>query len=103
MARKIYIARDITHAGIVRGMLETNGIAVTVRGADLFGVRGMIPIAPDTAPSLWVEESDYERAKALIEAAEEPRPDAAPWSCRACSETVDPELGQCWRCGALRE
>ncbi len=98
--RKVYTARDVTDAGIIRGVLETNGIAVTIRGEHLFGARGLIPVSAETAPTVWVEESDYDRAKALIEGG---HAESGPsWSCGQCGETVDHELGECWKCGTVR-
>lgn len=99
----MYIALDVTRAGIVRGMLEANGIFAMVRGEALFGARGLLPVSAETAPTVWVNEPDYERARALIESAEQDRPHTAPpWTCPACGETVDNELNQCWRCSAER-
>lgn len=101
--RKVYIALDVTRAGIVRGMLEANGIEAIVRGEALFGARGLLPVSVETAPSVWVDDAQFERARALIEAAEQEREHLGPeWTCPACSEVVDAELNQCWRCSADR-
>lgn len=101
--RKVYIALDVTRAAIVRGMLEANGIQATVRGEALFGARGLLPVSIETAPSVWVDDAQYDRARALIDAAEQQREHSGPpWTCPACSEVVDAELGECWRCSAAR-
>lgn len=101
--RKVYTARDVTDAGLVRGVLETHEIEVEVRGEDLHGARGLIPISADTAPTLWVEERDFDKAKALIAEGQGPNPNAGPsWTCSGCGETVDAELNECWSCSKVR-
>jgi hypothetical protein len=96
----VYVARDITDAGIVRGMLEANGIAVEMRGEAMSSVRGLLPYSREAAPKVCVEERDYERAMALIDQAV-PQSGAA-WTCGQCGERVDAELGECWQCGTTR-
>jgi hypothetical protein len=99
--KKIYIARDPTDAGLIRGMLESYGIAVEVRGEALWGARGLIPITADTAPSIWVREDDADKARALIDA-KDPTVTLVreAWTCDRCGEDVDPELYECWACGS---
>jgi hypothetical protein len=98
--KKIYTAADPLEAGLIRGLLESSGIESQVRGLALWGARGLIPITPDTAPSVWVRDEDAELAKTLI--ASRSRPLAVvrdDWKCSTCGENVDGEFSECWSCG----
>lgn len=101
---KIYTAADPLQAHILRGALETAGIAAEVRGDYLFSTRGESPVTPDTAPAVWIlRDADLEEARAIAS-----RMDATPehpaghaWPCR-CGEAVEATFDQCWNCGASR-
>lgn len=62
---KIYNAKDITEAHIVKGMLEANGIDAYVNGHYLQG--GIGELAAMDFASVQVDEKDTEAAKKLIE------------------------------------
>jgi len=101
--RKVYVAAHPADAHIVRGLLESEGIAAVVRGEALFGVRGLTPVTADTLPSVWVlNPDDAERAAALIAAppvgARSPARHTRAWRCPSCNEFIAPEFDACWRC-----
>jgi hypothetical protein len=73
---QIYSASDPPDAHIVHDMLVANGIGAVIQGEDLWIARGMLPITPGTAPSLWVNEADADRARALIAAHRHQNPPA---------------------------
>jgi hypothetical protein len=65
--KRLYPASNPADAHMVRGFLEAQGIEAIVQGEHLFGLRGEVPV-PETYPSVWViQESDFERAKELLE------------------------------------
>jgi len=61
----IYSANDITEAGLIRGLLESNGIRVQITGEYLTGAVGELPA--------WnyiyvkIEEADLEKAEHLLQ------------------------------------
>lgn len=63
--KKVYQARDITEAHLVRGLLEGHGIAAHVEGFYLQGGIGEIASIDFTRVS--VENEAYEQAKRIIE------------------------------------
>jgi len=126
--KRVYDARDVTEAHLVRGLLESSGIPAQVHGEALAGAEGEVPFA---WPSVWVtNDSDYEAARRLIE--ERPGP-ASPthcpgcgydltglpeprcpecgrpflrvpsWVCPACGEMLEGQFTECWKCGAARD
>ena len=52
--KKVYIANDPGDAHLARDILNNRGIEAIVQGESLFGLRGGIPITPDTSPSVWI-------------------------------------------------
>ena len=95
----VYTHENRLMVGNARGLLEAQGIEVTLRNEYVSGVTGEVPVF-DTWPELWVvRDRDYERARnilasALGEAAGEP------WQCRLCGEHNEASFDFCWRCGA---
>jgi hypothetical protein len=83
------------------GSLRAAGIACELRNTTLAGAMGEIPFL-ECAPQLWIEhDTDEPRALALL--AELRQPPAGPaWVCAECGETVEPQFGACWNCGATR-
>jgi hypothetical protein len=105
--KKVFVAKDPTEAYFVAGLLEAESIQAVVRGETLFGLRGELPMTPDTCPSVWVlEDTEVEKARALVMefekggAAEEAR--RAPLHCPRCGETIKSQFTQCWQCGNVR-
>lgn len=63
--QQVYQAQDIIEAGIVKGMLEHHGIDCHVAGFYLQGGIGEIPVSGNNA--VWVQDSDLEKARTVIE------------------------------------
>lgn len=103
--RRIFTANNPTEAELVRGILESAGIAAEVRGTDLWMARGEVPVTADTAPAVWIEdEGRAEEAAALLAALNKDRPpvQGAGWTCPKCGEASEPPFTECWKCGAER-
>ena len=99
--RKIYVADEPARAHIVKGALESHGIAAMVTGDQPFWADGsMVP--KDMRPTIWVAEEDAERAVAILAEIEERRRHADPWTCAQCGEAIEAQFSDCWRCGVRR-
>ena len=101
--KQVYLAQDPVEAYFVKGLLEAEGIAALVRGEYLFAVRGAVPV---TYPTVWADDADEERARAIVAEYERvqrsPLPQGARWQCPQCGEILDGQFSACWRCGAER-
>ena len=65
--KKVFTARTLQEAHLVRGFLEENGIPAVVQGEHLGWLQGGVPLA-ETYPTVWVErDEDEARARALLE------------------------------------
>jgi hypothetical protein len=65
--KQVFVAQHPFEAHLVKGLLESNGIAAEIRGESLFGARGETPVTPDTLPSVWVvDDGDASRARGVL-------------------------------------
>jgi len=102
--KKVYIAKNPADAHLLKGLLEGENIEAEVRGEFLYGVRGEVPITPDTCPSVWVmDDADYDRAMELVfREGEPPYPvEGKAWRCN-CGEENENQFTECWSCGKGR-
>jgi hypothetical protein len=83
-------------------VLRAAGIRCEVRNTTLSGAMGEIPFL-ECAPQLWIDSAlDEARARELIRDVQQPPdPNAPAWTC-VCGESIEPQFGACWQCGALR-
>lgn len=100
--QRVHIARTLGEAHIVKGVLDAEGIGSTVRGEYLAGIHGEIPITADTLPSVWVCDSDSERAGRLLEEVLAGVSDGEAWRCPRCEEELEGQFTECWQCGGSR-
>lgn len=81
--------------------LRAAGIDCEVRNTTLAGALGEIPFL-ECAPQIWLRHAlDEARARELLAQLRLPS-SGEPWTCRACGEVLEPQFGQCWKCGADR-
>jgi hypothetical protein len=105
--KKVYIASNPVNANLLKGVLEGDNIQSIVQGEFLWGVRGEVPITPETSPSVWViDDADYDRAMEIIKIfqVEENKGenDTVEWKCNKCGESNERQFSECWQCGAAR-
>src|SRR5262245_43127465 len=103
--KRIYVAENPTEAHLLKGVLESRGISVEIRGEALFGIRGEIPFT-EGLPELWVVD-DQQTSEALqvlrarsVETGDVTHGES--WRCSTCGETVESQFTACWRCNADR-
>lgn len=97
----LYEAADPIEAGIVINLLDSNGIAAVVIGAQLWGGRGELPA--NTYPRIHLrEERDRPRAVALIREYQADDPPGSEWRCNGCGEASGQRFTHCWNCGRDR-
>jgi len=101
--KRIYTAKHPTEAHLVRGMLEADGIRAEVKGDQLYGAFGELPVLP----TVWIlDHTLAAHADQLV--IEFLRGTAARryvherWTCTNCGETLEGQFTECWKCGASR-
>ena len=106
--KKLYTARGPGDAHVLRGLLESEGISVVIRGDDFVPFQGGSLFDLETRPSLWVLEDDtYLRALEIADEYERGGHGSATssgnaWTCRWCGEEVEAQFTECWKCGESR-
>ena len=104
--KQVFTARDVTEAHFVRGLLESHGLDVAVRGEDLCAIRGEVAFV-DTWPTVWVlDESQEADARRVIQEYEsgngERTGHRTGWRCPRCGQDLEPQFTACWSCGTER-
>jgi hypothetical protein len=102
--KQIHAARHAVEAHLIRGYLDSHGIAAEVRGEYLTSGWGELPV---DVCSVWiVDDEQYEAANALITALLDTRRShalkAERWRCRTCGEELEGQFTACWACGTAR-
>ena len=102
--KQVHVAKHAPEAHLVKGFLESNGVAAVVRGEFLTSGWGELPV---DVCAVWItDDAQYERAHALLvsflkgDLAREYR--GAAWTCPACGERLEGQFTACWKCGAPR-
>lgn len=103
--KKVYEARDLIEAQMLKDYLETYGFECIIKGDLLLGGIGELPA--DSYPSIWlIHEEDYERVRERVRNFEQDRKDDQMfdnvWYCASCGEVIEAQFTQCWNCGAIR-
>jgi hypothetical protein len=102
--KPLHTARHATEAHLIRGYLESQGIAAIVRGEFLTGGIGELPA--DICKVWVVDDAHLPRAAKLLQ--QFLRGDAARahagrhWRCAHCGEDLEGQFTDCWNCGAPR-
>lgn len=101
---KLYTADNPFEAHLLRGFLEAHGVTAHVQGDILFSMRGELPMAMDTLPTVWViHAGELARAELLLDEWRCSNKDGEPpWRCRQCGEECDGSFDACWQCGTVR-
>ena len=102
--KQLHVARHAPEAHLVKGYLESHGIAAVVRGEYLTSGWGELPV---DVCAVWIaEDADYARAQALLvsflrgDAAREYRGQG--WRCAQCGEDIEGQFTACWKCGVAK-
>ena len=90
-------------AGLLKELLEQEGIRCLIRNEQLFSAMGEIPFL-ECLPELWVVDDEvYPRARQLLQNwLKDAQAESGTWRCPQCGETHEGQFGACWQCGELR-
>lgn len=89
----------IGEIGLVRGLLERDGIKCITKNEQLAGALGDIPFL-ECEPELWVvHDEDLPQAQRILADHNAPASSTAQWRCSHCGELIEGQFGACWQCG----
>lgn len=94
---------DRAEAGLLKELLEGEGIACLLRNEQLFAALGEIPFL-ECFPELWVVDDEvWPRARLLLDSWLKGADNADSWRCPSCGESLEGQFGACWQCGRERD
>lgn len=85
---------NLLQAHTWKGLLETCGICVALRGETLLGGVGELPVDVQNV-ELWVAEAELSQAQGVLAAMNVEGPQ---WQCVQCHEMNDANFELCWHC-----
>ena len=96
--KRVFSSFNLQLVHHARNLLTAEGIRAVVKNEILSSAMGELPPAECQA-ELWIlNESDFQKAQAILHYQNHEGPD---WTC-GCGETLGGQFTQCWRCGACR-
>jgi hypothetical protein len=103
--KKVYTARSLPDAHLLKGLLEGIDIEAEVQGEQGFQITGQVP-SKLMSPTVWVvNDEDYDRARELVSSFREESFGTSfegyPWRC-SCGEENEGQFTECWNCGKSR-
>lgn len=94
---KLLLAKgNLLQAHTWKGLLETYGIEIELRGEALMSGVGELPVDVQ-AVELWVTSSQAELAQTHLAKLSANQPQ---WQCLQCQEINEGNFEICWQCGA---
>ncbi len=101
---RLHTAPQPTMLRLLQRMLADQNIVTEVRREQVGVTAGMIPYT-ETWAELWFVDGDEDKARRLVEefvTSDASRPEAPPWRCGHCGESVEDSFDICWNCGTAR-
>jgi len=101
--KPIFTAKHPAEAHLIRGILESAGIPAEVRGDQLYGAFGELPVLP----TVWIAAADAgAEAQRLIadflNGTPAHRHQHERWVCAGCGKHLEGQFTDCWNCGTTR-
>jgi len=104
--KKVYEARNLAEAELVKGLLQAEEISGSVQEGALEAVFGEMAGNAETLPSVWVNDSDFDSALTVVDDYKRGGPPAAQagndWICPRCGEKLQGQFSSCWKCNTGR-
>jgi hypothetical protein len=96
----VYSNPNFAQVGLVRSLLENEGVPCVTRNEFLSSLAGGIP-ATETWPELWVADEDFPVAQSLVSQFEQKGAlelPSEPWTCPRCGAENEGNMAICWNC-----
>ncbi|MCL1077004.1 DUF2007 domain-containing protein [Parashewanella spongiae] len=94
--KTLLIKGSLIEVHAFKGLLETQGIDVELRGEALLGATGEFGLDAAYA-EIWITSSQLEQAKAIMD---QNNKKGEPWFCRECGEQNEFNFEICWKCSS---
>ncbi|MDQ3814614.1 MAG: DUF2007 domain-containing protein [Armatimonadota bacterium] len=100
--KKLLSSINIAEVGLLKTLLEAEGIACATRNEHLSIASGSVPFV-ECYPELWVlNDEDLATAQELLARWQNPASEQlASWVCPRCGEENEGQFAACWQCGTM--
>ena len=98
--KTVYSASSISIISIFQNILERHGIRCWIKNEFLCAGMGELPLI-ECWPQLCVDDDLFPEAERIVEAALSEE-DLVAWQCDSCSEEIEGQFTECWKCGKSR-
>lgn len=96
--QRLYAAGSLQEAHLVRGLLESAGVAARIFNEHAQGGLGELPFG-ETYPEIWLEdERDLTLARRIVAEYEAAARSTATRRCPGCGEDSPENFAICWNC-----
>ena len=97
--KRVYTAKNLPDAGLVKAILDAAGIACVIDHTQLQSVMSG-GAGVEAAASVSVNEGDFEKAEALVKnyLDADDSEKGEDWTCEKCGETHAAQFKACWKC-----
>jgi len=96
--KRLYSPDTRVDAWLLRDRLTHANIVAHIFNQHMQSIAGDVP--PDVAgPQVWVDDEDFARAQAILEAFRVERERIGTLTCRHCGEENPATFELCWKCG----
>lgn len=92
----VYQAPDPIEGNLIRGLLESSGIDVELRGEHLAGAYPGVPRVSETR--LFVRPHQQAQARQVVRDYERRHREQRHWTCARCGEANTAAFETCWQC-----
>ena len=92
----VYQAPDPIEGNLIRGLLESAGIDVELRGELLSGAYPGVPRVSETR--LFVRPHQRDAARRVVKDYEKRHAQQRHWTCERCGEANTAAFETCWQC-----
>ena len=90
--------KERAQAGLLRNLLEAEGVSCILRNEPLSAALGEIPFL-ECLPELWVVDDEvWPRAKTLLDNWLKEQLSSSSWTCPECGEIHEGQFEACWKC-----
>jgi|WetSurMetagenome_2_1015567.scaffolds.fasta_scaffold528457_1 hypothetical protein len=98
--KKVYEGLDPLMVGLIKNILENEGISCITRNEYLASAAGEIPPS-ECWLEIWVENDlQYDDAEKIIKTVlSDDLPSGPEWVCPNCGEENENQFSECWNCG----
>ncbi len=99
--KKVYVSDNPIEVGLIKGLLDSEGICCVVKNQNLSGALGEIPPL-ECWPEIWITSNeDLPRAAEIVTAAQSTPLVSENWNCE-CGEEIEGQFTSCWNCSKER-